>query len=997
MKKLLLALLVLCGLSPIFAQRTITGIITDDLGEPLIGANILAKGTSTGTVSEVDGSYSLTLPEGTTVLLFSYTGFADEEIEIGVSNVINVLMAPDAAMLDEIVIQGYSQISERRRVASISQVNSEKLENIPFTDVNQLIQGNAAGVFATSNSGQPGAQQQVRIRGTGSISGGRNPLYVLDGIIIEQGNFAQEDGADNQVDILSQINPNDIESVTVLKDASATALYGSRGSNGVILINTKKGKVGKTKITAKAQYGITEENSGNFQLMNAQQWLDYERRILELNGTPAADIDATRPQSALDNTNDWVDAAFRQGSTYNLELQASGGNEKTRFFASGGYFNQEGTLIESGFERASLRSNIDHFASEKLTLGVNFNASYSQNQNAVNGNRFQSPLLSAFINRPTQGAINPETGELYTGLESDWAPINNDNFLYSQPLNYVNINTYRLLTKVSMDYNILDNLKFTQTGNIDMSYLDEVDYDDATTNDGENNGGSLDNSFRTFRTLTTQSLLKWYPKLGGDHGFDVLGGFEFQRTRQTGFRAFGKGFASGKLQTLNSASEANGVPGGSNTNYSFVSLLGQANYNFKEKYLLTASLRRDASSRFSAENRWATFWSVGGSWTLSEEDFMSGSNLFDNLRLRASYGTSGNATFIDNSNFPSAELYAFDVAYQAVPGSRPSQIGNDDLTWEKSNNFNIGLDFALLDNKIGGSVEWYNRISTDLLLQVPVSSTSGFTQANQNIGELQNTGVEVNLNFRPFDSPTGFNWNIDLNVAFNENEITKLPDGEDILNGSQIWSEGQPVRAFFMREWAGVNPDDGSPLWLTEEGATTSNYNAANRRIIGNAAPDWVGGLTSNMSYKGISLTAFLYTAQGHEIYNSSRRFIESDGQRFGWNHIVEAADHWMQPGDNATRPLPRAGGNQASNNRSTRFLEDASFIRLRNVSLGYRLPNTLMQKMKMQSVFFYVQGQNLWTQTDYSGFDPEADEDGVEFFRYPVGRIFTFGLDVTF
>ncbi len=996
MKRLSLVLmLAFASFTAMVAQRSISGTVTDESGEALIGATILVKGTTTGAVTDIDGSYTLSVPSGSNTLVFSYTGYATQEIELGASNVVDIQMNPDAQLLNEVVVTGYSEIEAKKLISSVAVVDNKALENVPITTVNGLIQGRAPGVFTTQSSGQPGAVQQVRVRGTGSISAGNNPLYVVDGVIIESGNVANRDG-DQAADILANLNPNDIENVTILKDASATALYGSRGSNGVVLITTKRGKAGKTEVTVKGQYGTTEPLLGNFEMMDPETYWNYERQILANSGFSADRIDEIRPRSYLDNTTDWVDAAFNNGSTHNVEAQARGGNEKTRFFASAGYFEQEGTLIESDFNRISTRLNLDHFASDKLDFGLNFNATYSQQLNAVSGNRFQSPLVGAFINTPLQGSVNPATGELYTGLESDWIGFVGDNFLYSQPLNYVNINTFRLLSKVTMNYNILKNLRFTQTANVDWLTLDEKDYDDATTNDGAPNGGDLGQSYSNARTLTTQSLLKYYTTVGSDHNIDALAGFEFQRYKLEDFNASGKGFASGKLQTLNSAAEANGVPSGTITDYSFVSVLAQLNYNFREKYFLSLSGRRDGSSRFGANNRYATFWSVGGSWILSSESFLE-NGPFDNLRLRASYGTSGNAAI---GNFASLQLYGFGAAYLNQPGSSPSQIGNPDLTWEKSNNFNIGLDFAILNSRLSGTVEYYRRLSTDLLLNVPVSSTSGFTSATQNIGELENSGVEVTLSAAPFVSsnPGGFNWNLDFNISFNRNKILSLPGGEDINAGRQIRREGEQFRTFFMQKWAGVNPADGTPQWETAEGGVTGSYNQAERFIVGSAAPDYIAGLNNTFSFKGMTLSAFLYTSQGNMIYNGSRNFIESDGARFGWSHLAIAGENfWMNPGDQAERPQPLVGGNNASTAASTRYLEDGSFIRLRNVNLGYSLPKSITDRLNLGRIFIYAQGVNLWTQTDYSGFDPEGPENGDEFFRYPVGKSLTFGLDITF
>jgi TonB-linked SusC/RagA family outer membrane protein len=435
MKRLSLVLtLLLFSVATLVAQRTITGKVVDDQNEPLIGASILIKGTSTGTVTDIDGSYSISLPAGSNVLIFSYTGYSSKEITVGASNVVDATLDQESTLLSEIVVTGYSEVERKKLVASVAVVDNRAINNVPMPDVNQLIQGRATGVLSSAPSGQPGAQQTIRIRGTGSINAGRGPLYVIDGIIVETGNFTQ---TTNTNDVLSNLNPNDIENVTILKDAAATALYGSRGSNGVVLINTKRGKAGRSVITVKGQYGVTQPNTGKFELMNADEIWNYERKMLANSGRTPEQIEAARPVSLLNNAFDWVDAAFRTGNTYNLEAQASGGNEKTRFFTSAGYFRQDGILIESDFSRLSLRTNIDHRATDKLDFQVNLNGSYTDNLNAVAGNRFASPLLGAFVNTPLQSATDPVTGKLYTGQETAWTIFTRDNFLYSQPLNPV--------------------------------------------------------------------------------------------------------------------------------------------------------------------------------------------------------------------------------------------------------------------------------------------------------------------------------------------------------------------------------------------------------------------------------------------------------------------------------------------------------------------------------------------------------------------------------
>jgi TonB-linked SusC/RagA family outer membrane protein len=994
-----LAMLITAGMAAYGQDRTISGkVISAEDGSPLPGVNVVVKGTTTGAVTDIDGNYKFSIPAEGGILVFSFIGLVTQEIEIGSRSVIDLTMTSDVEQLAEVVVTGYSTTTQQKNIAAVSVVGAADIEDVPLPDVNQLLQGKAAGVYTTAPSGQPGAAQDIRIRGTGSISAGRGPLYVIDGIIAEQGDFTSVTQTN---DVLSNINPNDIESLTVLKDASATALYGSRGSNGVILITTKRGKVGKSTITARAQYGVVLKNTGNFDMMDAQTVWDYERQIMVNSGISPADIDLRRPASMLDSTFNWVDAAFKQGSTANYELQASGGSENTRYFVSASVFSQDGTLIESNFKRFSVRSNIDQTLSEKWELGLNLNVSYTDQLNATAGNRFASPLLGAFVNSPLQSPINPETGELYTGQENEFNIFTGDNFLYSAPLNPVINNNLRTLGKLNLQYNILDNLNISQVVALDFVSIREGRFFDPTTNDGANDNGSIDEFYNQNITLTSQTKAAGNWTIGDKHNLDALAVFEVQNTTRENFGATGIGLATGKLKTLNSTATPQDVSGFF-TDFSFVSLLAQANYNYDNRYYFSGSVRNDASSRFGANNRNATFWSVGASWRIIEESFMSGASWLNDLKLRSSYGTSGNANI---GNFASRGLYAFGAAYLGQPGSAPSQIDNPDLTWEVSASLNVGLDVSVLNSRVNISGEYYNRISSDLLLDVPISSTSGFTTATRNIGEVKNTGVELVLNTVNFDGE--FLWTTDFNISWNNNEVLALNNDEDIINPPgnfrKIYRVGESMGSWYIEEWAGVNPADGTPLWMqTDEDenptTTTGSFSLAGRRIVGDAIPDFTGGITNTMSYKGISLSFFFNFVYGNKVFNSSRRFIESDGQRFGWNHLAEAGqDYWQNPGDIASRPQPLLGGNNSSNSASTRYLEDGSYLRLRNVTLGYSFPQAWMDKAGMQKLRIYVQGVNLWTLTNYSGFDPEMDETGSEFFRYPVGKTISVGLDLTF
>jgi TonB-linked SusC/RagA family outer membrane protein len=975
-----------------FAQeRTVSGKVTSgEDGTIMPGVNVVLKGTTIGTVTDAEGNYKLNVPASGGILIFSFIGAKTTETEIGSRNVVDLVLQSDATELSELVVTGYSDISQKKLVSSVASVNGEAIQNVPMPDINQIIQGRATGVFSTSPSGQPGAAQRIRVRGTGSISAGRDPLYVIDGVIIQNGDITQQA---ETTDILANINPNDIENITVLKDASASALYGARAANGVILITTKRGKSGSSSITARAQYGVTLKNTGNFKFLSGREIWEYDRLVLANSGNSEAAIDALRPSSMLDSTFNWVDAAFRQGKTQNYEIQAQGGDDKTRYFVSGSYFEQDGILIESGFKRYSLRTNVDQKVNDKIDLSMNLNVSYTQGLNAVAGNRFASPLLGAFATTPLQNPINPNTGQLFTGREDNYIGFTGDNFLYSAPLNPVTNNNLRTIAKLAVGYNILDNVRLSQTIAADVTGVREKAFFDPTTNDGFDDNGSITESYSDQFSYTSQTKLSGNWLFADVHSVDALGVFELQRVAQSNFGTTGIGLASGKLQTLNSTATPQSVFG-SDTDFSFLSYLGQVNYGYNDKYYASVSFRRDGSSRFGADVRYANFASIGASWRIIDEGFMSGVTFLSDLKLRASYGSTGNSEL---ANFGSLGLYGFNAAYNGNPGSTPTQIANPLLSWETSYTTNLALDFGLFDNRIKGSVDVYDRTSENLLQNVPVSSTSGFTTAAQNLGKIQNRGLEFQITTDNLNSKD-VRWTTDFNITLNRNKILELNNGEDIPNGSQLLREGEHIRSWYLQKWAGVNPANGTPLWYRADGTLTGTYAQAGRFLVGNPEPRYLGGLNNTVSYKGFSLNAFFYFAVGHEVYNQSRAFIESDGARFGFSVWDKAAtDFWTEPGDIASRPQPRVGGNNASNSASTRYLENGSYLRLRNVVLSYNIPSSIVSKAGFKNARVYAQGQNLLTITEYTGFDPEMDESGNEFFRYPVGKSYTFGVELTF
>lgn len=1010
MRKILLSLIAWCICLTVLAQsRTVSGKVTSaEDGSPLPGVSVIIKGTTVGTVTDASGSYKLNIPDEGALLSFTFIGFKAQDVTVGNRAIVDIQMAGDVTQLSEIVVTGYSETSARNLVSAVGSVGTQALQNVVLTDVSQMLQGRAAGIMSSSGTGQPGAVQSIRIRGTSTITSGQGPLYVIDGIPVTSGDLTQGAAGANATsspagssDVLANLNPNDIESVNILKDAAATSLYGARGGNGVVLITTKRGKAGESTITARVQYGVTLKNTGNFKLMDGQQNWQYERDILALNGTPQETIDNLRPASLLDSTFNWVNAAFQQGKTTNYEVQTQGGDNKTKFFVSGGVYAQEGVLIHTDFKRYSMRANLDHRLNDKLDVSLNMNVSYTNQHNASTGSNFASPLAGSFTTTPLQNPINPNTGKLFTGLEYNYRGFTGDNFLYTTQRNYLKNDILRSIGKIALGYEVVKNIKLTQTLGVDLIGVREKNYYDASTNDGAADNGDLIMGHNQDLTVTSQSKASGNWSIGEKHNIDALAIFEVQKNNATAFNAWGKGFASPKLQTLNSAALPNSV-GGSDTQYSFLSYIAQANYNYGDKYFVTGSFRRDGSSRFGVNKRFANFWSVGTSWRIIEEDFLQGSTKLSDLKLRASYGTAGNANILVDdvvANFPSLELYGFGAAYNGNPGSAPSQIANPQLTWEQTTTANVGVDVGLFGDRVRATVDAYNRISQNLLLSVPISATSGFSTALRNVGKVRNRGLEATLG--TVNTQGTVRWTTDFNITINRSKILELPNHADIIlpsNTAQIFREGQPLNAHYLRQWAGVNPADGTPLWRTADGGTTGTYATAARFIVGQPQPLFMGGLNNTVTYKGFQLSVFFYYSLGNQVYNQSRAFLESDGARFGWNHIVQAAeDYWKQPGDIVSRPKPINGGNNSSSSLSSRYLEDGSYIRLRNVMLSYSLPTMLIGQAGFKNARIYAQGQNLWTWTHYTGFDPEMDATGSEFFRYPVGKSVTFGVELTF
>jgi len=1009
MRKALLLLLGCLVLAfQLYAQgRVISGRVADATGNPISNASVLVKGSSIGTTTKADGSFSLTVPQGAKSLIISSVGMAQEEVDIRTNSVINVSLKAGDTNLQEVVVTGYTTTARNKSTVAASVVGAKDISNVPMTNVNDILQGKATGLTVMSTSGQPGSSSNIRVRGVGSISAGASPIYVIDGIIVERGQFVAGVISQNN-DILSNMNPNDIESVTVLKDAAALALYGARGGNGVIVITTKKGKAGTSKINVVAQYGVTKPSVGNWGMMDANQVYNYEKNVLALNGYSQSFIDGYMPASLLDKTFNWVDAALVDGHIQQYDLSISGGNEKTKQFLSMGYYDQQGTVYNSGFKRMTLNMNLDHQVNSRFKVGASLNTSFSNGLNADGGSYFSSPILATLTNSPLWLYPYKPDGSLYIGYEDEFSKgsgnnITGDNWLYSNPLNYSRQKQFRALGKLTGELKLTKWMTLKENLAGDLIYAREKVFFDPTTGNGVNaadptKSGEIIESLNNPFTFTSQTSLSGNVHIKEKHELSYLALMEYQRFNQTNIQADGLGIVDGGLQVLNVTGTPNGTSGGE-SEYAFLSYLGQANYTYNNKYSLSGSLRRDGSSRFGVDNRYALFYSVGGSWKIIDEDFMANQKIFSDLRLRASYGTSGVADF---GNYVAQQLYAYGQTYDGAPGSAPSTPGNPKLTWEKNKQTDIGLEFGLLRDRIRGTFDVYRRISSELLQNVPVSRTTGFSSAQLNVGELENKGFEVSLSSVNIKSKL-FNWTTDFNVSYNRNEVLTLYNHQDIAGGTLGRTrEGQPLSSWFLPVWAGVDPNNGDPLWYLADGKTTTNSYAVasrteNRHFVGTSLPKYTFGLNNTVSYDGFSLAFFFYAITGAKIYDQNMSFIDSDGLRYGWNYYKDAdKNYWTTAGQKADRPKPVIGGNKNSSAASTRWIESNDYIRLRNVTLSYNLPQNLIRRATLTNARLFVSGVNLLTITNYKGVDPETALGGNDVFKYPVNKSVTIGLDIS-
>jgi TonB-linked SusC/RagA family outer membrane protein len=1006
-----------------YAQTTsVTGKVMDEKGVPVSGASVLERGTKNGTNTASDGSFTLKVKSGAT-LVVTGLGFEPKQLVASSSNLM-IELAPDVKALNEVVVTGFGgNLIKKDLTGNIARVKGKDFEFQPTPSVDAALQGRAAGVFVNSQSGKLGQAVTVRVRGNSSISANSQPLYVLDGVPITSNDQSSYGGDMNP---LTDLNPNDIESVEVLKDASAGAIYGSRAANGVILITTKRGRAGKTNITVNLQTGYSEATK-RLAMLNSEQ---YAELILEgakyrddLDGTPISDPDSwttyvkdgvmdyySYNQWSKDpkKTYDWQDAVFQRAPYRQADLQIRGGTEKTKFFASFQHLDQSGTIVGNNLLRSTGRMNLDQKANDWLDIGISMSLSRTLNRRLPDDNAFSNPLQAVAL-MPMTPFIDPNTG-----LDAGTPPGDVNIPLYYNPLLTVKYasftqDVYRTFGNTYFKAKLLPGLTFQTEFGIDYLSQNEEGYFQSQTvrnqtravrGVGTNNGTFITN-------YNTNSYFN-YTKVTGKHNIAATFGMQYQQSQAKYNFTEGTDFPSNSYQKIASAATKSGGSS-SQTDFRFLSYFLRGNYTFKDNYILAVSGRIDQSSRFGKNSRSGFFPSVSAGWILSNEKFLQGFTPLSFLKLRASYGIVGNAEI---GNFPQLGLFSGDAGYAGAAGQRPSQLRNDDLKWETTNQFDVGIDFGFLNNRITGEIDYYQKKTNGLLLNVNIPASTGYTTQVKNVGKLENSGFEFVLNTQNLVGE--FKWTTNLNMAINKGKVTDI-QGQIIEGGVSSMNrvqEGYNVGVFYTVEFAGVDPANGNALFHKNtkladgslDRTTTSNYSEAQRVVVGDPNPDLIFGVTNTFSYKGFDMSIFFngVTGSQNNIYGMGR--YSSASMLYEDNNTADQLRRWRKPGDITDIPqvrLYRVNGSQAS----SRYIVDGSYVRLRTFSLGYTFDSKKLNKYKIDKMRLYVSGQNLLTFTNYTYWDPEVNADsfdsniakGNDFYTPPQPRTFLVGLNVSF
>ncbi len=988
------------------AQKVITGRVSSVAdGATLPGVSVLQKGTNNGTTTDANGQYSLSVPTGTVTLTYTFIGLEPQDVTVGNNRtVVNVEMAESATELNQVVVTGYNQTQRKDIIGSITTVKSDKFKDIPVTGFDQALQGQAAGVQVSQSSGTPGGGISIRIRGNTSITASNRPLFIVDGIPIYDGPASQRDFGGQRDNSLSIINPNDIESIDILKDASAKAIYGSRGANGVVIITTKRGRNNKTTFTADVQRGVSNIIRRP-QLLNSAQLVELQRDAITNAGQDPDKQGVIKGVTDGVDT-DWVDAILRQGVLQQYQVSATGGDDRTRFYISGGARDEQGVQLNNRFTRYSGALNVDHKASARLSVGANVNLAFSKNMR-VKGDNFLDGVYSGAIKSLPYYAPYNQEGKLYGPGDPGYAGFPNFNPVGQAVLPRFNAYGLKMLAGVNANYEIMKNLRFSSKLSLDYNNVEEDQYEPSSTAIG----GTLPGvgfrgygvySTSTIYTLINSNVLTYYFSLNDKHHINALLGNEIIHTQGRSSDVQGRLFPSDDFTYISSAGT---VDGGSSfySQNGLLSFFGEVKYDFNDRYLLGVTARYDGSSRFGQNRRFGLFPSVSAGWRVSQEAFMESVRAISELKLRGSFGLTGNER-IGNYQFLGTWASA---TYNGATGFGPNQLSNPNLQWETTREANLGIDLGLFDGRVTVTADAYSNLTDNLLFAEPIALTTGFNDIQGNIGSISNKGLELGISTINVDRD--FKWSTDLNLTQNINNVQSIANGDTLFRGytadgvgnTNAVLQGQPLGTFWGLKYLGVDPATGNAIYqdLNNDG----RISPADGQVIGNAQPKLYGGLTNKFSYKGFDLNVFFQFTYGNKVLNFTKTSLLNAGANLADNQSVDALRRWKNEGD--VTEVPRyQQGNTYNNYHSSRFLEDGSYLRLKNVSLGYNLPTRWASKVKLGSVRVFAAGTNLWTLTRYSGPDPEVSTlDGsttsqaIDFFTLPQVKYMTLGVTAKF
>lgn len=1024
MRRILLFACLFLGMtmSTAYAQtRVVQGKVTsaeDGLGLP--GVNVVVKGTSDGTVTDIDGNYRIDVNSDNAVLVFTFIGYQTVEESIGSRSVIDVSMDSDIKQLGEVVVVGYGEQKSRDVTSSIASVSGEDIKNQPVPSMESAIQGRAAGVNISASSGVPGAGLRVSIRGTTSISASSEPLYVVDGIpmvpednsVIFTGGYSHNPMAD--------INPDDIASIQILKDASAASIYGSRGANGVVLITTKRGQAGKPKFNAGYYHGW-QRPVNTIEMMNSAEFIEMMDEAAANDGFgedyfsgggPGFNFIGDPDDPDLRNT-DWYEEIFRTAPVENYDLSASGGTESIKYYVGGSYYNQEGYMLGSDFERISGRVNLDFQATDKFKMGTTLNFARTRSRRPIGDNSLYGVVINALAADPTM-------------------PVREDDGTYASPFAYYswwayenpvlsaeeydrNTFTYRGLGSLWGEYELAEGLKFKTSWSVDNQNLIDRSYIPSFTQQSIDGGTNGEGIYATALVTTwiNENTLTYNTLLGEGHQISALVGYTQQETTKDFSDMRANQYPVDNLGNLALAANPT-LTSQTGTSWGLESYLARVNYSFNDKYLLTLTARVDGSSRFGDNNRYGTFPSASFAWRASDEAFLQGNSWLSDLKLRVSYGLTGNQEL--GGNFSSRPLYGLTSNYRNTPGGAFTQLGNEDLSWETTSQFDIGFDAAAFEGRVAVTFDYFYKKTTDLLLNSRVPAYSGSDVVTRNLGEVENKGWELSVNSVNIDGAV--KWTTNFNISSIDNKILSLVNDGERLGTSHILKEGEPLGTFFLIPWEGVDPQTGNSIYTDTNGDGFIDSDDA--QIAGNVIPDFFGGISNTITYKNFDFTVFAQFSVGNEIWNHSRYAYEQVGWSFDFggfylpygNNSQRVVDgRWQQPGD--VTDIPRASlgvlpdGTRLPQNwqeDSDQWLEDGSYLRIKQLTLGYNVPKESLSRIGLETARLYVQGANIFTITNYLGQDPEVSSNGEDvripgedFGALGLAKTWTVGVKVGF